>query len=80
LPKFAYQCTSGGGPPALAGCVNKNGSGTYCCPQAACVRATPWDTTCVKDGLPPKSYTCHPDAAIPSGCKQRQGAYYCCPT
>jgi hypothetical protein len=80
LPNYGYQCTSGGGPPGLSGCVNRDGSGTYCCPQAACVRATPWDSGCVADGLPPISYTCHQNATIPTGCKQRTGVYYCCPS
>lgn len=80
LPQYGYQCTSGGGPPGLSGCVHKTGGGTHCCPQAACLRATPWDNNCALDGLPPYSYTCHPSATIPSGCKQRQGAYYCCPS
>ncbi|MBX3181539.1 MAG: hypothetical protein KIT72_13290 [Polyangiaceae bacterium] len=79
LPQYGYQCTASGGPPGLSGCVHVGGGG-HCCPQAACVRATPWDSACVAAGLPPLSYTCHQDAAVPAGCQQRSGAYYCCPS
>ena len=81
LPHYAYNCTSSGGPPGVNGCVKVGSSGsTWCCPTAACMRATPWDGNCTSGGLPPVSYTCHPDAAVPAGCVQRTGQYYCCPS
>ncbi|MCA9647616.1 MAG: hypothetical protein H6718_19250 [Polyangiaceae bacterium] len=77
-PHYGYSCTSSGGPPGVNGCVYANG--VWCCPTAACMRATPWDSTCAGAGLPPVSYTCHPEASVPAGCVQRTGQYYCCPS
>lgn len=78
-PKYGYQCSSGGGPPGVSGCVN-TGGGAWCCPTASCMRATPWDTTCANMNLPPVSYTCHLSASVPAGCVSHAPGYYCCPS
>lgn len=78
-PQFGYHCEGSGGPPGVSGCVN-TGGGAWCCPTAACMRATPWDSRCVSQSLPPVSYTCHDSASVPSGCVQHSPGYYCCPS
>jgi hypothetical protein len=83
VPQYMYDCTANGGP-GLPGCAYLS-TNAWCCPTAACIRSTPWDGTCASDGLPPRSFTCHPAAAIPSGCvpmapgQAGKEAYQCCP-
>jgi hypothetical protein len=83
VPQYMYECTANGGP-GLPGCTYLS-TNAWCCPTAACIRSTPWDGTCATQGLPPRSYTCHPAATIPGGCvpmapgQPGKEAYQCCP-